>query len=286
MALVTLKELYADAERNCYGIPAYDTCGGQLGILEAILSTAEEMRSPVIVSDGYPAMCFYFDPECYAEVAKMAIRKAKVPAALHLDHTFKFEHIVLAIKYGFTSVMFDGSRLSYEENVEISKKVVEVAHAAGVTVEAELGKVGGLEGDAFAQTDDSLYTDPTLAKKFIDETGIDALAPAIGTAHGFYKEEPKLDFQRLAKIKELTKIPLVMHGSTGVPIEDVRRAIVLGIRKINIATQIRAEFLRGVREYMERNPSDITENVIKSGREPLRKFMREQLAAFGCANRA
>lgn len=286
MSLITMKQLYAVAERVGFGVPGYDTCGGQLGHLDAVLRTAEELNSPIIVSDGYKAMAFYFDPECYAEAAKAAIRKAKVPAVLHLDHSFEFDHVARGIKYGFTSVMFDGSRLSYEENVRITSEVVRMAHAVGVTVEAELGKVGGLEGDTTSQADASCYTDPQLAVDFVRKTGVDALAPAIGTAHGFYRETPKLDFERLRKIKEAVQIPLVLHGATGVPLDDVKKCIRLGIRKVNIATQLRHAFVKAVHAYMDAHPQEFSESVIKSGRPALREIMMEQLRAFGCAGMA
>lgn len=286
MPLITMNQLYSVAERRGFAVPGYDTAGGQMGHLDAVLRTAEELNTPAIVSEGYNAMSFYFDPECYAETAKAAIRKARIPAVLHLDHSFEFDHIVRGIKYGFTSVMFDGSRLSYEENVRITAEVVRMAHAVGVTVEAELGKVGGLEGDTTSQADTSCYTDPALARDFVEKTGIDALAPAIGTAHGFYKETPKLDYERLKKIKEATRVPLVLHGATGVPLADVKRCIALGIRKVNIATQLRSTFVKAVHAYMDAHPEDYSERVIKSGRAALREIMVEQLRAFGCEGMA
>ncbi|NOZ20941.1 MAG: class II fructose-bisphosphate aldolase [Planctomycetes bacterium] len=286
MPLITMKQLYDVAERRGFAVPGYDTAGGQLGHLDAILRTAEEMNAPAIVSEGYKAMRFYFDPECYAEAAKAAIRKTKVPVVLHLDHSFEFDHVARAIQYGFTSVMFDGSRLPYEENVRATREVVQMAHAVDVTVEAELGKVGGLEGDTNSQADESFYTDPELARDFVEKTGIDALAPAVGTAHGFYKEEPRLDFERLRKIKEATRVPLVLHGATGVPLADVKKGIELGIRKVNIATQIRSTFVKAVHAYMDAHPEDYSERVIKSGRAALREFMVEQIQTFGCAGMA
>lgn len=286
MALVTLRELLEDAENGGYGIPAYSTLGGHLGVLRTVLRTAEDLRSPVIIIEGYTDMTYYSDPRWYAEAATTAIKTTKIPAALHLDHAFCFEHIVLAIRYGFTSVMFDGSRLPYEENSRITKKVVELSHAVGVTVEGELGNVGGLEGDMYAQKDITLYTDPQQAATFVEETGIDALAPAIGTCHGLYTEEPELDFPRLKKIKDLADIPLVLHGATGVSLEDMRKSIALGIRKLNIATQVRIAYLKGIREHIRLHQQDMIEKVFNAGEKPLRDFMKEQFEAFGCAGRA
>jgi len=286
MALVTMKELLDDAERRGYGIPAYSTLGGHLGVLRTILRTAEEKKSPVIIIEGYSDMEYYSDPLWYAEAVKSALRSVKVLAAFHLDHAFSLDHIVRAVRYGFTSVMFDGSRLPFEENLLITRRVVELCHAVGVTVEGELGNVGGLEGDVYAQEDTTVYTDPEQAARFVEDTGIDAFAPAVGTCHGLYTREPKLDFTRLKKIKELVGIPLVLHGATGVPVEDMQKAISLGVRKLNIATQVRVAYREGIREHLGRYPDDMIEKAFNAAEEHLSHFMEEQFEAFGCAGKA
>jgi len=285
MPLVTTGELYQDAQRLGYGLGAYDTCGGQIDIMETIFQAAEEMKSPVIVSDGYEPVDKYFGLEYFAAMVRMRAERASVPVALHLDHAFKFEHVVKALRYGFTSVMFDGSRLPYAENLETTKKVVEVARSLRVSVEAELGSVGGLEGDTWAHTDSSLYTDPIVAGDFVRNTGIESLAPAIGNAHGFYTQKPRLDLQRLRKIREQVQIPLVLHGATGIPLPDVQTAISCGIRKINLATQVVQVYVDGIRECFKQCPVDVR-NLLRKAREPLRKMIKEQLKAFGSAGRA
>ena len=282
MPLVITSELYKDAERLGYGLGAYDTCGGQIDIIEAIFQAAEEMKSPVIISDGYEALDKYFGLEYFATIVRMRATRSSVPIALHLDHAFKFEYVIRVIRCGFTSVMFDGSRLPYEKNVEITRKVVEVAHSVGVSVEAELGNVGGLEGDTWSHIDKSLYTDPDVAKDFVDQTDIDSLAPAIGNAHGFYTQEPRLDFGRLKRIKEKVRIPLVLHGATGIPLDDLKKAINLGIRKINLATVVHHTYVEGVKEYLKRHPGD-DRNLFRGAREPLKKLITEQIKAFGSA---
>jgi len=282
--LVTASELYEDAERLGYGLGAYDTGGGQIDLIEAIFQAAEEMSSPVIISDGYEAIDKYFGLDYYTTIVRMRAAKSGVPVALHLDHAFEFEYIIRALRSGFTSVMFDGSRLAYEKNLEITRKVVEVARAVDVTVEAELGNVGGLEGDTHSFTDESLYTDPDVAQDFVDQTGIDSLAPAIGNAHGFYTQEPKLDFGRLKRIKEKVQIPLVLHGATGIPLDDLKKAINLGIRKINLATVVHHTYVEGVKEYLKRHPGD-DRNLFRRAREPLKKLITEQIKAFGSARR-
>jgi len=180
--------------------------------------------------------------------------------------------------------MFDGSRLRYQKNVEITRKVVEVAHSVGVSVEAELGNVGGLEGDTWSHTDESLYTDPDVAQDFVYKTGIDSLAPAIGNAHGFYTQEPRLDFGRLKRIKEKVRIPLVLHGATGISLDDLKKSITLGIRKINLATIVHRTYVEGLIAYMEWHRGD-DRNLFRGAREPLKKLITEQIKAFGSARR-
>jgi len=277
MALVTGKELLQEAERLSIGMGAFDTGGGQIDILEAILEAAEELKAPVFISDGFEAMENYWRMEYFASVVRMRAKKTKVPIVLHLDHAFRFEYVVKAIRYGFTSVMFDGSRLPYEENVRITKKVATIAHVSGISAEGELGRVTGLEGDLTIADENPAYTDPVLAKSFVEETGIDALAPGIGNIHGFYKAEPKLDFPRLREIRRLTGIPLVLHGATGIPSADIKKAIEMGVRKINVATLVKYAFVQGLKKHLEKNPDDFSVNVIKSGREAVRDIVREQI---------
>jgi len=284
LSLVTTTELYKDAERLGYGLGAYDTWGGQIDIIEAIFQVAEEMSSPVIISDGYEAIERYFGLEYFATIVKMRAARSHVPVALHLDHAFKFEYVIGAIRCGFTSVMFDGSRLPYEKNVEITRKVVEVAHSVGVSVEAELGNVGGLEGDTWSHTNESLYTDLDVAQDFVYKTGIDSLAPAIGNVHGFYIQNPKLDFERLKRIREKVQIPLVLHGATGISIDDLKKAINLGIRKINLASIVHHTYVEAIKEYME-NRQRGNRNLFCRAREPLRKLITEQIKAFGSTGR-
>jgi ketose-bisphosphate aldolase len=279
-----MSELYKDAERLGYGLGAYDTCGGQIDIIESIFQAAEEMSSPVIISDGYEAIEKYFGLEYFATIVRMRAARSSVPIALHLDHAFKFEYVVPAIRCGFTSVMYDGSRLPYGKNVEITKKVVEVAHSVGVSVEAELGNVGGLEGDIWSHADESLYTNPHVAKDFVEKTGIDSFAPAIGNTHGFYAQKPKLDFERLKRIKENVQIPLVLHGATGISMDDLKKAINLGVRKINLATLVHHTYVEGLREFMREHPGD-NRNLLRGARESLKKLIKEQIEVFGSARR-
>ena len=182
-------------------------------------------------------------------------RGRAVSVALHLDHGASFEMVVKCLQAGYTGVMFDGSRLPYEDNVAITKRVTEVAHFCGVSVEAELGQVGvAARGDG-AKAD--LMTDPDQAADFVAQTQVDALAVAIGNAHGFYTDTPKLDFERLAAINEAVSIPLVLHGGTGIPDDDLRRAIELGIRKVNIGTEVMTAFGTTLREALKNTEGPI-----------------------------
>ena len=228
--LVTLNEILAIAkEKNC-AVGAFNT--PNLECVTAVLNAAEKLDVPVILSHA----------ELHEEVAPLdvigpvmvlAAKNAKVPVCVHLDHCETLDYMEKALKIGFTGVMYDGSVLPYEENVANTKKAVAMAKEYGVNVEAEIGQLASREGGADANAGGPVYTDPDLAVKFCQETGIDALAPSFGTAHGIYKSKPVLDLERVKVIAEKTGLPLVMHGGSGVSDEDYRIAITNGIRKIN-----------------------------------------------------
>ncbi|MFS8540625.1 MAG: class II fructose-1,6-bisphosphate aldolase, partial [Tissierellales bacterium] len=239
--LVTGKELLDHANKNGYAVGAFNI--NNMEIVQAIIEAAEETNSPVILQASQGGIK-YAGIEYITALGKVAAEKAKVPVALHLDHGTDFDQVMLCIRYGFTSVMIDGSKHPLRENIELTKKVVDVAHAVGVSVEAELGKIGGTEDDITVDELEATFTDPDEAKIFVEETGVDSLAIAVGTAHGVYKGEPKLDFDRIRKIKELVGIPLVLHGSSGVPADSIKKAIEAGINKINIDTDLRIAFTK------------------------------------------
>lgn len=236
MPLMTLKEVLADADRRHYGVGAFNVLNVEM--LNAIVSAAEEEQAPVIlayaeVHQKYIAM------ETIAPLMLKVAREATVPVAVHYDHGQQFENIIKIMHYGFTSVMFDGSTLPYEENVRRTQEVVRIARILGVSVEAELGHVGGAEGGPGGEDDPQAgYTDVNQAADFVARTGVDALAVAIGTAHGVYRTRPKLDLERLAAIKKRVGIPLVLHGGSGLSDDDFRQAIARGIAKINIFTDM------------------------------------------------
>jgi len=251
--LVPMHELLQEAEKNNVAIPAFNFCN--LETLYPILEAAKDLHAPVILQAAFSEV-EYFGGHCVGEFVAKAVNSFRVQAALHLDHGKSLYEVIQCIRWGFTSVMFDGSNLSFEENVSVTRKIVEIAHAAGISVEGELGKVGGVEEVCLGAEEESL-TDPRAAARFVQDTGVDALAIAIGNAHGFYKGEPRIDFERLLKTRELIgRFPIVLHGGTGIPDDQIKRAISLGIRKINFSTIIRARFIQAFRSYSSSNPGN------------------------------
>ncbi|MGI5886317.1 MAG: ketose-bisphosphate aldolase, partial [Syntrophomonadaceae bacterium] len=197
-------------------------------------------------------------------------------------HGTDFDQVVRCIRSGFTSVMYDGSKLPLEENIAVTKQVLAMSRPIGVSVEAELGKIGGTEDNVHVDEREALFTDPEEARYFVEQTGVDSLAIAIGTAHGRYQGEPKLDFARLEKIRNLVNIPLVLHGSSGVPDEAIRRAIQLGIRKVNIDTNIREAFVGEMRRIMEEKPDEIDpRKILKPARQATVEIIRKKIRLFG-----
>ncbi len=236
MALVTLKQLVDDAFQNGYAVGAFNVVN--MEIMQGALQAAEENKSPLILAVAETHLGL-LDLEQYAPILLREAERASVPVAVHLDHGQTFGNFVKALRCGFTSVMFDGSTLPFEENAAKTKEIVRMAHAVGVSVEAELGHVTGGEGDPSpGVADPTLFTDPEEAQQFVQATGIDALAVAVGRVHGVYKGKPELDIPRLARIRELAGVPLVLHGGSGLSDEDFRQAIANGIAKINVYTDL------------------------------------------------
>lgn len=241
---VTSKEMIYAARKGGYAVPAFNA--ENLEMVQAIVAAAEKMNSPVMIQTT-PSTVKYLTLRQAVAMVKAEAEAAKVPVALHLDHCESYEGVMDAMDAGYTSVMIDASKLPYEENIAVTRKVVEDAHARGITVEAELGTVGGKEDGHSA---DIAYTDPDEAIDFFSRTGVDIFAVAIGTAHGFYKGEPKLNFELLDKLAKAIEAPLVLHGGSGIPDEMIRRTIELGINKINFATELRAAMTVAVREAL------------------------------------
>lgn len=282
--LVTGNELLLQAQKNKYAIGAFNV--NNMEIIQAIISAAEELNSPVILQASQGGIK-YAGIDYIAGLGKIAGRNGNVPVALHLDHGTDFDQVMLCLRHGFTSVMIDGSRFPLKENIEFTKRVVDIAHAVGVSVEAELGKIGGTEDHITVDEREATMTDPEEARIFVEETGVDSLAIAVGTAHGVYRGEPKIDFDRIKAIRELVDVPLVLHGSSGVPEESLRRAISLGISKINIDTDVRATFAKGVKEFLLENPDEIDpRKILGPARKAMKEAIKKKIEIFGSVDKA
>ncbi len=282
MSLINANQVLQHADRHGYAIGAFDLVN--LEFLNGILRAAEAKHSPVILLIA-EVHFKYVDIEQITPAIEHMASKASVPVVLGLDHGETVETVVRAIRCGFSSVMFDGSKLSFEENVKQTSLAVQIAHAVGVSVEAELGQVGGSEGsDGLAVAHEEFYTDPKQAEEFVQRTGVDALAVAIGNAHGLYKGTPKLDFERLEAIKKLVPVPLVLHGGSGIPDADFRKAVQLGISKINFFTEMSREAVNKVRRMLEQNGKIIgLQDLMLGATETIQEVVEGRLEVFGSA---
>ena len=290
--LVSLKELMEDAEKGGYAVGAFNV--SNLESLMAIMQAAEETGRGVILNYAEVHAPF-LSMEQAALIMLDAAKKAKVPVCVHLDHGSSMESCIQAIRLGFTSVMLDASAEDYETNVRETKEIVRLAHSVGVTVEAELGHIfssdmGLAESPKEAETLESfdsaedVYTDPATAKDFVERTGVDVLAIAFGTTHGIYTKKPKLDLERITKIKEAIDIPFVMHGGSGLSKEECQTAIRNGIRKINYYTYMTLAGGRAVKEALDQKSPD--ENVFfhdipMIAVEAMKENVKEAIQVFG-----
>lgn len=274
--LATLNEVLKMAEENNYAVGAFNTPNFEC--LLAVVRNAEEMNVPVIISHAQ----LHEEVSPLKDIGPVMVymaKEAKVPVCVHLDHGETLGYLQEALDMGFTSVMYDGSLLSYEENVENTKKAVSMAAKAGAGVEAEIGVLGGREAGAapVGQKAEDRYTDPEIAQRFVEDTGIDALACSFGTAHGIYKAKPKLDFERIGRIKSLVGIPLVMHGGSGVSPEDYRKAIGKGIRKINYYSYMSNAGTKAVKNLLDTQEvtffHDLAYAAVQAMKEDIRKAM-------------
>ena len=306
------KEILEKASKEGYAVGAFNF--NNLEFLQAILAAAEEEKAPVIVATSEGAIKYIGRGNIEAgaklavEMVKTLAEKVSVPVALHLDHGRDFNIIMAAIRAGYSSVMIDASHLPFEENLKETKKIVEIAHAVGIAVEAELGKLKGIEDNVVER--ESVLVDPEEARVFVKETSVDFLAPAIGTSHGAFKfkGEPVLDFERLKKVKENTGIPLVLHGASmvpqdmvelakqygaelsgakGVPEDMLKRAIELGINKINIDTDLRITFVAYMRKVFAESKSEIDpRKIFDPVFAKVKEIVKERMRIFGSSGKA
>lgn len=295
MSLVNLSAILQDAQRNRYAVGSFNVVN--LEFLQAILTAAERKRSPIILSiaevhfkylenglsTATQAIRYAVDLETIVPLIRQAAMQATVPVAIHLDHGLKYETVVRALRCGFTSVMFDGSLLPFEENIKQTQEIVKIAHTVGVTVEAELGHVGGAEGGPGSEeAAKEWYTNPADAQRFVERTNVDALAIAIGNAHGLYKQLPKLDFYRLTEIRRRVSVPLVLHGGSGIPAEDFKKSIQLGICKINFYTEMSRAAVDKTKQMIQENPNIISfPDILLAVKSTVQEVVEENLDIYG-----
>lgn len=281
---VSTKEILQEADSHRYAVGAFNI--NNMEIIQAISDAAQELHSPVILQASQGAIK-YAGIDYIASLGKLVADKYSIPIALHLDHGTDFNEIIKCIRKGFTSVMIDASKYSLDENIRRTKEIVRIAHSVGVSVEAELGKIGGTEEQIVVSDAEATYTDPEEAKIFVEETGIDSLAIAVGTAHGIYKGVPKIDFDRIKEIDQRVQVPLVLHGSSGVDYESLKKAVEMGICKINIDTDIRATFAKAVQEFVKDNPKEIDpRKILGPARDAMKEIVKEKIQVFGSNGKA
>ncbi len=282
--LITMKELLAVAYKNKFAVGAFNVGNGEF--LRAIMETAEENNSPVILAI-HPAELEFLTDSFVAYCRDIA-NKVKVPVVIHLDHGGNTAQIVRAIRCGFTSVMIDASTETFEENIRITKEAVAIAHSVGVSIEAELGTVGQAEGSMEGGHDEILYTEPLEAKEFVERTGVDTLAVAIGTAHGMYPKDrvPKLQLDRLREIASLVSIPLVLHGGSDNSSDEVAASIQMGISKVNISTEMKKAFFGKLRAKFEEMPKQVEPTVLfPSAIEAAKALILKKMQLFGSVSK-
>ncbi|MGV3026310.1 tagatose bisphosphate family class II aldolase [Clostridium thermobutyricum] len=282
--ILSTREMLKKAQKEGYAVPAFNI--HNLETLQVVVETANELKSPVILA-GTPSTIEYAGGDYLVSMAKVASEKYDIPIAIHLDHFEDVEKIKGYVREGFNSTMIDASHEAYEDNIRIVSEVVEYAHKFDATVEAELGRLGGQEDDLVVDEKDAMYTNPEQARDFVEKTGIDSLAVAIGTAHGLYKGKAKLDFDRLKEIRAKVDVPLVLHGASDVPDELVKKAIELGICKVNIATDLKIPFSDAVKRYFNDNPNaNDPRKYMTPGKEAMKEVVKHKILLCGSNGKA
>lgn len=280
--LVTMNDILLDAKKRKYGVGFFNAVNVEMA--RAIIETAQELHSPVMIGTAevlLPAMSL----EHVAEYLIPMAQKASVPVCVHYDHGLTFEKCMEALKLGFTSIMYDCSTLPYEENAEKVAQMVNICHAMGVTVEGELGHVGDNEGAGKLDDPSAYFTDPAIARDFVEKTGVDSLAVAVGNAHGDYKFPPKLDFDRITAIAQTTNLPLVLHGGSGLSDSDFRQAVANGVCKVNIFTDIDKAGKRGIEKGLAAGAKSMM-GLIPYEIEEMKAVVNEKLTLFGSVGMA
>lgn len=282
MALVTAKEMMLQAQEGKYAIGAFNV--ENMEMVMAVIAAAEELRAPVILQTT-PSTVKYAGLHMYAANVAAAAKRASVPVAIHLDHGSSFALAMQALREGYTSIMIDGSHEVFEENIALSKRVADACLPSDIPVEAELGKVGGKEDDLDGGAGG--YTDPMEAKEFVEKTSVTSLAVGIGTAHGVYKGEPKLDLDRLTEIRKVVDVPLVLHGASGLSDEAVKESIRRGICKVNFATELRIAYSEGVKAVLNENPDVFDPKKYgTAAMKNVKEIVKARIKVCGCDGKA
>ena len=282
MAFVTSEKMLLDAQKGGYAVGAFNV--ENMEMVMAVIAAAEELRAPLMLQTT-PSTVKYAGLDMYLANVRTAAKRASVPVCMHLDHGDSFDLAMQALRIGYSSIMIDGSHSVFEENIAVTKAVADACRPSGIPVEAELGKVGGKEDDLDGGSGG--YTDPMEAKEFAERTGIGSLAVAIGTAHGVYKGEPKLDLDRLAEIRKVVSIPLVLHGASGLSEEAVKESIKRGICKVNFATELRIAYTDGVKEFLAANPDAFDPKKYgKVAMEHVKEIVKLRMKMCGCDGKA
>lgn len=284
MPLVPMTELAQQAKREQFAIGQFNM--NNLEFAKAIMEAAERERAPFIYGVSEGAMKYMGDRYVVA-LARAAAEASDIPVVLHLDHGSSFESVMHAIRLGFTSVMFDGSHLPLDENIRITRDIVRVAHAMGISVEGELGTIGGVEDDLSVADEDAHIAKPEEAIRFYEETGVDVLAIAVGTAHGMYKGKPHIRFDVIEEVARAIPVPIVLHGGSGVPDEDIRLAIEKGVGKINVNTENQIAMTRTIRKMLQEKP-DLYDprKYLGPAIEAMREVVQQKMRLFGSSQKA
>jgi len=288
MSLVGTKEMLIKAQKEKYAVGAFNA--NNMEIIQAIIEASEEENSPVIIQASQGAIK-YAGLDMIVAIVKTLAEKASIPIALHLDHGTDYFQNILCLRAGFTSLMYDGSALPFEENVAMTKKVVEMAHVCGIPVEAEIGQVGKMDSSdepgVAREKIKEFMAKPEDAEKFVQLTQVDILAPAVGTIHGCREAIAKLDIPRIEKIRDLTGVPLVLHGASGASDEELRKGIAAGICKVNIDTRIRMAFTNTVRQYLNEHPEEIDpRKALNPAKEAAKAVIKGRIKILGSTGKA
>ncbi|MCR1899400.1 ketose-bisphosphate aldolase [Irregularibacter muris] len=282
--LLNLREILSVAKQKSFAIGAFNTT--DLALFRAVVEEAEKTNTPAIVQFA-PGEFKYATPYFF-EYVKKRLESSKTPFALHLDHGKTVEDCIMAIKAGFTSVMFDGSEMSFEDNIKKTKEITDIAHMVNVSVEGEIGTIGTTGNSDEGGVEEVTYTDPKDVVKFVKDTNVDALAIAIGTAHGIYPKglKPKLQLDLLKEINAVTNIPLVLHGGSDNPNEEIRKACEIGIQKVNISSDIKQEFFKTVLNILNDTGSFMPPKVFNPAIEATKKIVHSKMELFGSLGKA